>query len=106
VFLRGKAASHFYAIPAERCTKHKDAVAELKKSLCPAAQRETFYTLFESHALRTGEDLGVYKWELEESDNNSQLLTMVAGIAEKQQSFENRLTKAETSKRYSCGSGR
>ena len=33
------------------------------------------------------------------SDNNSQLLTMVAGIAEKQQSFENRLTKAETSKR-------
>ena len=36
----------------------------------------------------------------------SQLLTMVAGIAEKQQSFENRLTKAETSKRDSRGSGR
>jgi hypothetical protein len=64
-FLRGKAASHFYAIPAERRTKYKDAVAELKKSLCPAAQRETFYALFESRALRTGEDPSVYKWELE-----------------------------------------
>jgi hypothetical protein len=28
-FLRGKAASHFYAIPADRRTKYKDAVAEL-----------------------------------------------------------------------------
>ena len=186
-FLSGKATSHFYAIPAERRTKYKDAVAELKKSLCPAAQRETFYALFESRALRTGEDPSVYKWELENllakadpelsddaktalihrqfmkvlpnilklkllehnptpnlaemlsfiqrylgvegfaapmiaseypsasstttpaSDINSQLsqlLTMVAGIAEKQQSFENRLTKAETSKRDSRGSGR
>ena len=186
-FLRAKAASHFYAIPTERRKKYKDAVAELKKSLCPAAQRETFYVLFESCALRTGEDPGVYKWELENllakadpelsddaktalihrqfmkglpnilklkllehnptpnldemlsfvqqyravegfaapiiaseypsasstttptSDNNSQLsplLTMVASIAEKQQSFENHLTKAETSKHDSRGSGR
>jgi hypothetical protein len=43
-FLRAKAASHFYAIPAERRTKYKDAVAELKKSLCPAAQRFTLYS--------------------------------------------------------------
>ncbi|CAB3994278.1 Hypothetical predicted protein, partial [Paramuricea clavata] len=42
-----------------------DAVAELKKSLCPAAQREMLYALFESCDLRTGEDPGVYKWELE-----------------------------------------
>ena len=28
-----------------RRTKYKDAVAELKKSLCPAAQCETFYAL-------------------------------------------------------------
>ena len=32
-FLRGKAASHFYAIPAEKRTKFVDAVAELRKSL-------------------------------------------------------------------------
>ena len=43
-----------------RRTKYKDAVAELKKSLCPAAQCETFYALFESRALRTGE-MGVRK---------------------------------------------
>ncbi len=42
-FLRGKAASHFYAIPAAKRTTYKDAVAELRKSLCPAAQRETFF---------------------------------------------------------------
>ena len=39
VFLWGKPASHFYAIPAERRTKYKDAVAELKKSLRHAAKR-------------------------------------------------------------------
>ena len=64
-FLRGKAASHFYAIPAEKRTKFVDAVAELRKSLCPAVQRETFYALFESRVLRAGEDPAVYKWELE-----------------------------------------
>ena len=55
-FLRGEAASHFYAIPAEKRTKFVDAVAELRKSLCPAVQRETFYALFESRVLRAGED--------------------------------------------------
>ena len=64
-FLRGKAVSHFYAIPAEKRTKFVDAVAELRKSLCPAVQRETFNALFESRVLRAGEDPAVYKWELE-----------------------------------------
>lgn len=59
-FLRGKAS-----IPAEKRTKFADAVAELRKSLCPAVQRETFYALFESRVLRAGEDPAVYKWELE-----------------------------------------
>ena len=40
-------------------------MAELKNSLCPAAQREQFYTDFENRALRSGEDPGVCKWELE-----------------------------------------
>lgn len=182
-FLRGKAASHFYAIAEDRRKTFKDAVAALRLSLCPAAQRETFYAQFESRVLRTGEDPAVYKWELEnllakadpelpddakkallqrqfikglpnswklkllehnptptldemlsfvqryravegytapmsatssrepntasatttaapvsdEPSQLSQLLTMVAGIAEKQQSFEERLRKAETS---------
>jgi hypothetical protein len=50
-FLRGKAVSHFYAIPAERRTTYKDAVAELEKSLCPVSQRGTFYALFESKVI-------------------------------------------------------
>lgn len=177
-FLRGKAASHFYAIPVEKRATYKDAVAELKKSLCPAAQREKFYSDFENRPLRSGEDPAVYKWELENllakadpelsddaktalvqrqfmkglpntikhkllehnptpnleemlsfaqrhraiegytSQGNlgdvavanstatvahddtqlSQLVAMVAGIAEKQQTIENRLAKAEHSK--------
>ena len=176
-FLRGKAASHFYAIPVAKRANYKDAVAELKKSLCPAAQREQFYTEFENRAPRSGEDPAVYKWELEnlltKADPNlasdaksalvqrqfmrgqpnpiklkllehnptpnleemlsfkqryraiegytlpassshvtvtnsaattaqddsqlSKLVTMVAGIAEKQESIENRLAKAEKS---------
>ena len=44
-FLRGKAASHFYAIPAAKRTTYKDAVAELRKSLCPAAQRARHFSL-------------------------------------------------------------
>ena len=64
-FLRGRAASHFYAIPVAKCATYKDAVAELKKSLCPAAQCEQFYSEFENRALRSGEDPRVSKWELE-----------------------------------------
>ena len=64
-FLRDKAASHFYAIAEDRRKTYKDAVAELRLSLCPAAQRETFYAQFERRVLRTGEDPAVYKWELE-----------------------------------------
>ena len=64
-FRRGKAASHFYAIPVAKRANYKDAVAEFKKSLCPAAQREQFYTEFENRAHRSGEDPAVYKWELE-----------------------------------------
>ena len=54
VFLRG----------AKRST-YKDAVADLKNSLCPAAQREHFYSEFDNRALRSGEDPKVYEWELE-----------------------------------------
>ena len=62
VFLRGNAASHFYAIPV---ATYKDAVAELKKSLCPAAHCENFCSKFENRPPRSCGDPAVYKWELE-----------------------------------------
>ena len=56
-FLRGKAASHFYAIPvAKRAIIIKMLWQNLKKSLRPAAQREQFYTEFENRALRSGKE--------------------------------------------------
>ena len=64
-FLRGQAASHFYAIPEERRRTYADATTELKKAMCPEAQRENFYAEFESRVLRPGEDPAVYRWELE-----------------------------------------
>ena len=64
-FLGGQAASNFYAIPAEQRTTYATAVTELKKSMCPAANRENFYAKFESRTLRSGEDPAIYKWELE-----------------------------------------
>ena len=64
-FLRGQAASHFYAIPAEQRATCTTAVTESKKSMCPAANRKNFYAEFESRTLRSGEDPAVYKWELE-----------------------------------------
>ena len=63
-FLRGQAANHYYAIPADRRKTYQDAIKELKKSLCPAVQRETFYAQFENCCLITGDDATVYRWEL------------------------------------------
>ena len=52
-FLRGQAASHFYVIPEERRRTYADAATELKKAMCPEAQRENFYAEFESRVLRS-----------------------------------------------------
>ena len=60
-FFRGPAASHFYAIPADRKT-YKDAVKMLIGAMCPTAQREAV----EARTLRPGEDPAVYKWDLEQ----------------------------------------
>lgn len=63
-FLRGQAASHFYAIPSAQRTSYADAIAALKQAMCPAAHRENFYAEFERRTLRPGEDPAVYRWEL------------------------------------------
>ena len=65
-FLRGPAASHFYAIPADDRKTYKDAVKLLIGAMCPTAQRENFYAEFEARTLRPGEDPAVYKWDLEQ----------------------------------------
>ena len=64
-FLRGRAASNFYAIPAANRTTYADAVKSMRRALCPQAKRENFFAAFESRTLRPDEDPSVYKWELE-----------------------------------------
>lgn len=179
-FLRGRAASNFYALPENDRKTYADAVKSMRQALCPQANRENFFAEFECRTLRAHEDPSVYKWELENllskadptlstdaktalltrqfskglppslklkmlehnptptldemieftqrfralsrsataeispvqvdavshssPSTNSQLqelITMVAGIAEKQQAFEKRLTRTEESARPS-----
>ena len=66
-FLRGPAATHFYAMSEEERKEYKSAVKGLTEALCPTANREVYYREFESRLLRPGEDLAVYKWELEQN---------------------------------------
>lgn len=65
-FLRGPAASHFYAIAETDRRTYKDAAKMLVSAMCPTAQRENFYAEFEARVLRPGEDPAVYKWDLEQ----------------------------------------
>ena len=65
-FLRGQAASHFYAIPEDDRKSYDDASKGLKEALCPKASRENYFAEFESRMLRAGEDPSVFKWELEQ----------------------------------------
>ena len=66
-FLRGPAASHFYAIDENERKSYDDAVKGLTAAMCPPAHREKFYREFEARSLRPGEDPAVYKWELEQA---------------------------------------
>ena len=62
VFLRGKTASHFYAVAEEQRKTFATATAELKRAMCPTTHRENFCTGFESPILRPSEDPTVYRW--------------------------------------------
>ncbi len=64
-FLRGRAASNFYAIPEGERRTYKDAVKSMRRALWPQAKREKFFAEFEQRHLRPEEDPSVYKWELE-----------------------------------------
>jgi hypothetical protein len=64
-FLRGPAATHFYAMSEN--DRYPDAVKGLNEALCPPANQEIYYREFESRVLRPGEDPVVYKWELEQA---------------------------------------
>ena len=64
-FLRGRAASNFFAIPEGERRTYKDAVKSMRRALCPRAKRENFFAEFEQRMLRPDEDPSVYKWELE-----------------------------------------
>ena len=55
-FLRGRAASNFYAIPEEERRTYADAVKAMRRALCPPAKRENFFAEFELRALRPDED--------------------------------------------------
>ena len=68
-FLRGRAATHFYAIPDKDRESYDTAVKKLKEALCPLVERETYYVKFEarnSFETRIGEDPSIYRWELEQ----------------------------------------
>ena len=65
-FLRARASSHFYAIPADERTTYATATKRLKEALCPLVERENFFARFDARMLRPGEDPSVYKWELEQ----------------------------------------
>lgn len=65
-FLRGRAASHFYAIPDDERSTYAAAAKKLKEALCPLVEREIFFAQFDARILRHGEDPAVYKWELEQ----------------------------------------
>ena len=58
--------THFYAIPEEDRERYNEAVKGLNGALCPPANREIYYSEFESRLLRPA-DPAVYKWELEQA---------------------------------------
>ena len=65
-FLRGRAATHLYALTTTEQETYTALTSSLQKSLCPPVEREKNYRLFESRCLRPGEDPAVFRWELEE----------------------------------------
>ena len=65
-FLRGRASTYFYALTTEQKADYATLKTSLQASLCPQAEREKNYRLFESRCLRPGEDPSVFRWELEE----------------------------------------
>ena len=65
-FLRGRAATHYYALAEEQKNSYANLTTNLKSSLCPQVEREKYFQEFEHRKLRPGEDPAVFNWELQQ----------------------------------------
>ena len=59
-FLRGDAATHFYALSSDQKDSYETLVRNLKAALCPAVCRELFYADISGHLLHDEEDPTVF----------------------------------------------
>ena len=63
-FLRGRAATYYYALRHYQKGTYSALAKNLTESLCPQAERENFFAEFERRTLRQGENPAVFLWEL------------------------------------------
>ena len=63
-FLRGRAATYYYALREDQKQSYDGLARHLTESLCPKVDRERFFAEFEKRTLRPGEDPAVFLWEL------------------------------------------
>lgn len=63
-FLRGRAATYYYALRDDQKGSYDELARHLTESLCPKVDREKFFAEFEQRKLRPGEDPAVFLWEL------------------------------------------
>ena len=63
-FLRGRAATYYYALRDEQKQSCDDLARHLTESLCPKVDREKFFAEFEQRTLRPGKDPAVFLWKL------------------------------------------
>ena len=66
-FLRGPAATYFYALSDEAKDTYAHLKANLQKALCPEVDREKYFAEFEHRHLRPEEDPALFLWSLQES---------------------------------------
>lgn len=64
-FLKDRAAAYFYTLPNGERDTYEKLVRNLKSSICPAVERETFFSQFERRKLRPGEGPSVFLWHLQ-----------------------------------------
>ena len=65
-FLRGQAATHYFALSDDQKETYANLKMHLKSALCPRVDREKYYSDFENRYLRPNEDPSTYLWELKE----------------------------------------
>ena len=63
-FLRGPAATYFHALDDNQKDTYEKLTKNLTQVLCPAVDREKFFTDFEQRILRPNEDPSLFLWEL------------------------------------------